>query len=255
VRIESKKTNMKHLAIASALFCILFLLPNCTSQNQPGAASVQNVDVAKFKELIAGGNTIILDVRTPEETAGGTIDQASTIDFYDPDFKKKISVMDHSKNILVYCKAGGRSAQAAEILVQNGFTHVYNLEGGISAWQANGNPVTAGTVAKDEHIQEMSAKQFDKLLTQNKLVLVDFHTVWCSPCRKMAPIIDKMEQEFKGKAAVLRIDVDKSTELAAKYQIQAVPVFILFKDGKEVWKQNGAMEEEALKKQLLESLN
>jgi thioredoxin 1 len=71
----------------------------------------------------------------------------------------------------------------------------------------------------------------------------------------MAPIIDKMEQEFKGKAAVLRIDVDKSTELAAKYQIQAVPVFILFKDGKEVWKQNGAMEEEALKKQLLESLN
>jgi thioredoxin 1 len=246
---------MKHLAFASTLFCILFLLPNCTSQNQPGAASVQNVDVAKFKELIVSGNAIILDVRTPEETAGGTIDQASTIDFYDPDFKKKISVMDHSKNILVYCKAGGRSAQAADILVQNGFTNVYNLEGGISSWQANGNPVTAGTVTKDEHIQEMSAKQFDKLLAQNKLVLVDFHTVWCSPCRKMAPIIDKMEQEFKGKAVVLRIDVDKSAELAAKYQIQAVPVFILFKDGKEVWKQNGAMEEDALRKQLLESLN
>jgi thioredoxin len=239
---------MKHLAFASTLFCILFLLPNCTSQNQPGAASVQNVDVAKFKELIVSGNAIILDVRTPEETAGGTIDQASTIDFYDPDFKKKISVMDHSKNILVYCKAGGRSAQAADILVQNGFTNVYNLEGGISSWQANGNPVTAGTVTKDEHIQEMSAKQFDKLLAQNKLVLVDFHTVWCSPCRKMAPIIDRMEQEFKGKAAVLRIDVDKSTELAAKYQIQAVPVFILFKEGKEVWKQNGAMEESELKK-------
>jgi thioredoxin 1 len=64
----------------------------------------------------------------------------------------------------------------------------------------------------------------------------------------MAPIIDKMEQEFKGKAGILRIDVDKSTELAAKYEIQAVPVFILFKDGKEVWKQNGAMEEEKLKK-------
>jgi thioredoxin 1 len=245
---------MKHLAFASTLFCILFLLPNCTSQNQPGAVSVQNVDVAKFKELISGGNTIILDVRTPEETAGGTIDQASTIDFYDPEFKKKIKVMDRSKNILVYCKAGGRSAQAAEILVQNGFKHVYNLEGGISAWQANGNPLTAGAVTKDEHIQQMSAKQFDKLLAKNKLVLVDFHTVWCSPCRKMTPIIDRMEQEFKGKAAVLRIDVDKSTELAAKYQIQAVPVFILFKDGKEVWKQNGAMEEEALRKKILESL-
>jgi thioredoxin len=211
-------------------------------------ASVQNIDVTKLKELITGGNTIILDVRTPEEIAGGTIDQASTIDFYDPDFTKKISVMDHSKNILVYCKAGGRSAQAADILVQNGFKHVYNLDGGISSWQANGNPLTAGTVNKDEHIQQMGLKQFDKLLTQNKVVLVDFHTVWCSPCRKMAPIIDKMEQEFKGKAGILRIDVDKSTELAAKYEIQAVPVFILFKDGKEVWKQNGAMEEEKLKK-------
>jgi len=245
---------MKHIAIASTLFCILFLLPNCTSQNQPETASVQNIDVTKFKELITGGNTIILDVRTPEEIAGGTIDQASTIDFYDPDFTKKISVMDHSKNILVYCKAGGRSAQAADILVQNGFKHVYNLEGGITAWQANGNPVTAATISKDEHIQEMGLKQFDKLLTQNKVVLVDFHTVWCSPCRKMAPIIDKMEQEFKGKAVILRIDVDKSTELAAKYQIQAVPVFIIFKDGKEVWKQNGAVEEEVLRRQLNDTL-
>ena len=245
---------MKHIAIASALFFILFLFPNCTSQNQPGAASVQNVDVAKFKEMVAKGNTIILDVRTPEETAGGTIDQASTIDFYDPEFMKKIKVMDSSKNILVYCKAGGRSAQAAEILVQNGFKHVYNLDGGISAWQANGNPVTAATVTKDEHIQEMSAKQLDKLLAQNKLVLVDFHTVWCSPCRKMAPIIDKLEKEFSGKATVLRIDVDKSTELAAKYQIQAVPVFMLFKDGKEVWKQNGAVEEAVLRKQLNDAI-
>jgi thioredoxin len=154
----------------------------------------------------------------------------------------------------VYCKAGGRSAQAAEIMVQNGFKHVYNLEGGISAWQANGNPVTAATVTKDEHIQEMSAKQFDKLLTQNKLVLVDFHTVWCSPCRKMAPIIDRLEKEYTGKASVLRIDVDKSTELATKYQIQSVPVFILFKDGKEVWKQNGAMEETKLKEVIEKNL-
>ena len=64
----------------------------------------------------------------------------------------------------------------------------------------------------------------------------------------MAPIIDRLEKEYAGKASVLRIDVDKSTELASKYQIQAVPVFILFKDGKEVWKQNGAMEEEELRK-------
>jgi thioredoxin 1 len=63
-----------------------------------------------------------------------------------------------------------------------------------------------------------------------------------------------MEQEFKGKAVILRIDVDKSTELAAKYEIQAVPVFILFKDGKEVWKQNGAVEEEVLRSQLNDTL-
>jgi thioredoxin len=100
----------------------------------------------------------------------------------------------------------------------------------------------------------MSVKQFDKLLSQNKLVLVDFHTVWCSPCRKMTPIIDRLEKEYTGKASVLRIDVDKSTELTSKYQIQAVPVFILFKDGKEVWKQNGAMEETKLKEVIEKNL-
>lgn len=245
---------MKNIPVAAALFFVLFLFQNCTSQNQPGTGSVQNVDVTKFKELIANGNTIILDVRTPEETASGTIEQASTIDFYDPDFTKKIKVMDTSKNILVYCKSGGRSAQAADILVQNGFKNVYNLEGGITAWKSNGNPLSAATQTKDENIQEMSVKRFDKLLADNELVLVDFHTVWCSPCRRMAPIIDRLEKEFDGKASVLRIDVDKSAELATKYQIQAVPVFILFKNGKEVWKHNGVIEEAKLQELLQSNL-
>jgi len=85
-------------------------------------------------------------------------------------------------------------------------------------------------------------------------VLVDFHTVWCAPCKKMAPVVDKIAGEYKGKAIVLRIDLDKSKEVAAHYQIQGVPVFILFKNGEQKWKHNGIISEEELQKIIKENL-
>jgi thioredoxin len=238
---------MKRITFTCFFFFSVLLFLNCTSQHVPGIAEVHNVSVAEFEKLMMDENSLVLDVRTPEETESGTISQASTIDFYDPDFLKKIKVMDASKNILVYCKGGGRSAQAADLLVKNGFKNVYNLEGGISAWQSSGRKVSATSQSNDTHIQQMTISQFTVLLKQTDLVLVDFHTVWCSPCRKMAPIVDRLEKEYKSKAGILRIDVDKSSELATKYSIQAVPVFMLFKSGKEVWKHNGAIEESKLK--------
>jgi len=70
----------------------------------------------------------------------------------------------------------------------------------------------------------------------------------------MAPIIDEIEEEFKNKAVVMRIDVDKSREVGKAFSIQGVPVFILFKNGKEIWKHNGLISEEELKKQIEENL-
>ena len=70
----------------------------------------------------------------------------------------------------------------------------------------------------------------------------------------MAPIIDGIEEKYKDKAVVMRIDVDKSKEVGKAYKIQGVPVFILFKNGKEKWKHNGMIPEEELKKQIEDNL-
>lgn len=100
----------------------------------------------------------------------------------------------------------------------------------------------------------MSLSDFEALLKTDKPVLIDFHTVWCASCRKMAPIIDEIAEEYKNKAIVMRIDVDKSKDVGNAYNIKGVPVFILFKNGKEIWKHNGMISEEELKKQIENNL-
>ena len=222
----------------------------CHSQTAPSEAQIKTIDATEFKRLVEAGNGIILDVRTPEEVASGYIGNASTINLYDDDFEGKINLIPKDKEIYVYCKAGGRSVQAAEILRQNGFNRVFNLDNGLVEWEGKGYPLIKTQIGKDEKIQEISLEDFRALLKTDKPVLIDFHTVWCAPCRKMAPIVDKIEEDFKGKAVVMRIDVDKSSDVGKAYNIKGVPVFILFKDGSEKWKHNGALSEEELIRQI-----
>ncbi len=87
-------------------------------------------------QLAIDNNAIILDVRTPEECAEGIIANAICIDiFKGQGFIYEVDVLDKTKNIYVYCKAGGRSAQACGVMNQLGFEKTYNLVGGFMQWQ------------------------------------------------------------------------------------------------------------------------
>lgn len=211
---------------------------------------VENLSVDAFEEIIKEGG-VILDVRTPQEVSKGHIPNASTINFYDADFAQKAQLIQKDKAVYVYCRSGGRSAKAARILSQQGQAKVYNLLGGFGAWQSAGNKIETPSNIKDEHIQSLSVADFQEVLTANGLVLADFHTQWCVPCRKMVPIIDNLERSFSEKAKILRIDMDASSELAKEFQILAVPTFVLFKDGKEKWRKSGVLSEEALREVIL----
>lgn len=211
---------------------------------------IKHVTAPDFKRLVDAGSRIILDVRTPEEVAQGCIANASTINLYDQDFEEKINLIPKDKEICVYCKVGGRSAEAVKILEKNGFNKIYNLRNGILEWENEGFPVERSVPENDEKIQTVSLTDFTTLLETEMPVLVDFHTVWCSPCRKMAPIIDEIETQYEKKAKITRIDVDKSKELAKEYKIQGVPVFMLFKNGSVAWKHHGVISEEELKAQI-----
>lgn len=102
---------------------------------------IQELTPSAFNAKIKSSTkNIVLDVRTPEEFASGRIDPAINIDVNGSDFEKKINSLDKNKTVLVYCLAGVRSKKAATILANKGFK-VYNLEGGIKAWSAQGLPV------------------------------------------------------------------------------------------------------------------
>ncbi len=100
------------------------------------ATSYKDINSTEFNQLAQQANTLVIDVRTPEEVSEGKIQQADLfIDFTSEDFDAKIDSLDKSKTYIVYCKAGGRSARAAQTMIDKGFENVYNLQGGISSYK------------------------------------------------------------------------------------------------------------------------
>lgn len=82
------------------------------------------------------------------------------------------------------------------------------------------------------------------------VVLVDFFAVWCGPCQMSAPIVDKLAEEYAGKAAIFKVDVDQAREPAMKYSVMSIPTFVVLKDGQEVDRQIGFPGEAGLKAML-----
>ncbi|MEM6721189.1 MAG: rhodanese-like domain-containing protein [Bacteroidota bacterium] len=102
-----------------------------------------NVTVTELHEVLQNEDIIVLDVRTPEETAQGKITaNALEADFFEDDFIEAATTqIPKDKDVYVYCKGGRRSAKAVIKLRELGYTKTHNLEGGIKAWKAKGYTV------------------------------------------------------------------------------------------------------------------
>jgi len=82
--------------------------------------------------------------------------------------------------------------------------------------------------------------------TVNELVLLEFHAAWCSPCKAMAPVVERIVNEV-GDVKLVNVDVDDETELSTQYNIRSIPSFVLLKDGKVINRLVGAVSAEKFK--------
>jgi len=82
-------------------------------------------------------------------------------------------------------------------------------------------------------VLNLTANRFDEAIANGK-VLVDFWAAWCMPCRMVAPVLDELAKEFEGVVTVAKVDIDKESALAARYEVMSIPTVVLFQDGREI---------------------
>ncbi len=219
-----------------AILAVLALAVSCQGQNSGATAVPPN----EFAQKMAGEqNPQLIDVRTPGEFAAGHIEGAKNIDWNGGDFEKQAAGLDKRRPVFVYCKIGGRSGQAAQKLGQMGYT-VVDLKGGIMKWDAEKGTKATGGISK---------AAFDKLTSSAPKVLVNFHAVWCAPCRKMEPYMNTLEADVPT-VKVVRLDADQHKGLLSQMGADALPLTMYFENGVQKWLQTGFIAEDELKSKI-----
>jgi thioredoxin 1 len=89
--------------------------------------------------------------------------------------------------------------------------------------------------------------KFQDIINSDKPVLVDFSAEWCGPCKMMAPILTQLKTMIGESATILKVDVDKNTEVSKQFNIQGVPTLIIFQKGAVKWRQSGVIQASQLK--------
>jgi rhodanese-related sulfurtransferase len=219
----------------------VFILFGCNAQTKTGSANAE-----EFEKGIAEKNIQVLDVRTAGEYNSGHIKKALLADWNNTEqFTERIKYVDKNKPVYVYCLAGGRSAAAADWMKKNGFSTVINLEGGINAWKRNNKPLEGVSNEKQFTLEEYKA-----MIPADSVVLVDFGAAWCPPCVKMEPVLQELIKEKGTAFKFVRIDGGLHTDVMKAMNVEALPVFIIYKNGKEIWRKQGVAEKQEFLQQL-----
>lgn len=221
--------------IGTLLFSAIII--SCTAQTKTSLTADEFE-----KEITTKENIQILDVRTPGEFFSGHIKNALQADWNDKkEFERRIAFVDKAKPVYVYCLAGGRSAAAAEKLRKMGYANVYELTGGTNAWRAADKPLEGNSNEK-----QMSIEEFNATIAGSKTVLVDFGAEWCPPCKMMEPVLKSLTENNKEKFTLIKVDGGRDQDILKQFKVTALPVFIVFKDGKQVWRKDGVATEKEI---------
>ena len=228
---------MKNLIKTFFSTLLVALVFNCTAQITTG------LNAADFSKSTAGVDSIqLLDVRTAGEYNTGHLKNSLQADWNDKkEFTRRLSFIDKSKPVYVYCLSSGRSSAAAKEMALMGYEKIYVLEGGLNAWRAANKPLEGKT-----NEPQMTLSEFDAAVKSSKVILVDFGAKWCAPCKKMEPVLESLQANNSGKFKLVKVDGGKDEAVLQQNSVTVLPVFIVYKDGKQVWRRDGVATEKEL---------
>ncbi len=234
---------MKKLFTIPFIASLAFIM-SCFGQ---GESFPSNLAPAEFNQKIKElPKAPLIDVRTPDEFSKGHIQNAINIDWNGSTFDQQTAGYDKSAPLLIYCLSGGRSGSAAAKLRAQGFKNVIEMSGGMMKWRAANLPEVT---ANQANAGGMTMENYNALLQNKKIVLIDFYADWCAPCKKMKPFLEEISKENTN-TEVIRINADDHAQLCQELGIDALPVVILYKNQKQIWKNVGFTSKQEIVKRL-----
>lgn len=218
---------MKSLAI--------FLLFFFALKTQLIFGQVVSLAPKEFYDEIKGANIVqLVDLRSEKDFQKGFIKKAVNIDYNADSFEEKLlQTFSKDKPLFIYCLDGVRSTDAKIYLKELGYKMVVELQGGFSNWTRSSKPYVTKSVSL-QPIVSITDNDFATTLKNNTLVLVDFYTTWCTPCKKQDPILSKIASENK-QVKLLKIDAETNEGLAKRFNVNEIPTLLLFRNGVQVW--------------------
>lgn len=233
--------KIKQIIITVFLFSLL-----ACSTNKSTTSKVTKIEAVELNRILltTHDSLQVVDVRTPEEFATGHLNNAINIDYNASNFEEQIKKLNKTKPVYIYCKAGGRSSEAVNIFTKNKFKEIYDLKGGIMSWERSALPITGiiePTIKPTSQIpnkdliekrENLSVEEFQTIVAESPITIVDFTAVWCGPCRKLSPILDELERTYGYKIKVIKIDVDKNKAVSNYYAVSLIPFLQFYKNGR-----------------------
>ncbi|TDP02062.1 thioredoxin domain-containing protein [Flavobacterium sp. 245] len=201
--------------------------------SQTKSANTVSLDVF-YSKIQAEKNPQIIDARGAEEFALNHLLGAVNFNLESKDYAQQIAKLDKSKPVFTYSIGAGRSVWLADDLLKKGFKQAYSLEGGIANWIGSGKPFFANSKSK------LSLAEYNKIISDNKTVLVDIGSVYCGACKKVKPVLETIKAQYGSNLKIVEIDLEDNTQVIADLKtIKVFPTLILYQNGKIILKKEG----------------
>ncbi len=226
-----RKVFVLVLATLIVMLTMAVIFTNVALANVTDADYI-NITVEEAKQMMDGNQSIVtLDVRILAEYKLGHIDGSKLIPLLE--LEERINAVDGNSAVIVYCGSGVKSEKASKILLDHGFDKVYNIRGGLNAWQNAGFFVVSGSTANQiTPSNDSLSSEIEDILSSGKPVFLFLYVDWCHFCQQQIPIIDELEQEYNGKITFIRVNCEMHPDAMTDLEARGYPsMFLILRKG------------------------